>query len=35
MTFAVMQMLELVITVGGVFARFLGLAFGLLWMWNH
>jgi hypothetical protein len=35
MTLAVIPWLEFLVTVGGVFALFLGLAFGLLWIWNH
>jgi len=35
MTFAVVQALEFVITVGGVFALMIGIVAGLLWMWNH
>jgi hypothetical protein len=35
MSTAAAQLLELVITVGGVFAVFLGFTFGLLWIWNH
>jgi hypothetical protein len=35
MTPAAIQGLELLITVGGVFALFLGTVFGLLWIWNH
>ena len=35
MTAGVIQGLELAITVGGVFALFLGVVFGALWIWNH
>ena len=35
MTTAVVPLLELVITVGGVLAVFFGFTFGLLWLWNH
>ncbi len=32
---AVIPGLELFVTVGGVFALFLGLTLGVLWIWNH
>ena len=32
---AVIRGLELIVTVGGVFALFLGLTLGMLWIWNH
>ena len=35
MTPAVMQTLEFLITVGGVFALFIGLVAAMLWIWNH
>jgi hypothetical protein len=35
MTPAATQALEFAITVGGVFAVFLGFVVGLLWIWNH
>ena len=35
MTLAASQLLEFVITVGGVFALLIGFVFGLLWIWNH
>lgn len=35
MTTAVVPMLEVVITVGGVLAVFFGFTFGLLWIWNR
>ena len=34
MTTAVVPMLEVVITVGGVLAVFFGFTLGLLWIWN-
>ena len=35
MTLAVIEGLELAVTVGGVFALFLGVVLGALWIWNH
>jgi hypothetical protein len=35
MTTAVVPLLEVVITVGGVLAVFFGFTFGFLWIWNR
>jgi hypothetical protein len=35
MTYGVIEGLELALTVGGVFALFLGVVFGALWIWKH
>ena len=35
MTFAIITWLELIVTVGSVFAAFFAFVFGLLWYWNH